>query len=138
MHRTRQTIIEAGQSANFNCSIVNFSQGCNTGWHVHEVLRRARSWLRRCSPAPSSRAISATIAAAVEEQGAATQEIARNVQHAAQGAQEVTTNITDVKDGAASTGDAAGHVLGVAGQLAHQAAELTREIDAFVSGVRAA
>ena len=36
MHRTRQTIIEAGESANFNCSIVNFSQGCNTGWHVHD------------------------------------------------------------------------------------------------------
>ena len=36
VHRTRQTIIEAGQSANFNCSIVNFSQGCNTGWHVHD------------------------------------------------------------------------------------------------------
>jgi quercetin dioxygenase-like cupin family protein len=36
VHRTRQTIIEAGESANFNCSIVNFSQGCNTGWHVHD------------------------------------------------------------------------------------------------------
>jgi quercetin dioxygenase-like cupin family protein len=36
VHRTRQTIIEAGDSANFNCSIVNFSQGCNTGWHVHD------------------------------------------------------------------------------------------------------
>ncbi|HUB14424.1 MAG TPA: cupin domain-containing protein [Acetobacteraceae bacterium] len=36
VHRTRQTIIEPGQSANFNCSIVNFSQGCNTGWHVHD------------------------------------------------------------------------------------------------------
>jgi hypothetical protein len=35
VHRTRQTIIGAGESANFNCSIVNFSQGCNTGWHVH-------------------------------------------------------------------------------------------------------
>jgi quercetin dioxygenase-like cupin family protein len=34
--RTRQTIIEPGESANFNCSIVNFSQGCNTGWHVHD------------------------------------------------------------------------------------------------------
>ncbi len=34
--RTRQTIIEAGESKNYNCSIVNFSQGCNTGWHVHD------------------------------------------------------------------------------------------------------
>ncbi len=25
-----------GSLANFNCSIVNFSQGCNTGWHIHD------------------------------------------------------------------------------------------------------
>jgi quercetin dioxygenase-like cupin family protein len=36
VRRTRQSIIEAGESANFNCSIVNFSQGCNTGWHIHD------------------------------------------------------------------------------------------------------
>src|ERR1700740_3677483 len=36
VHRTRQTIIEAGESANFNWSIVNFSQGANTAWHVHD------------------------------------------------------------------------------------------------------
>jgi quercetin dioxygenase-like cupin family protein len=36
VHRTRQTIIEAGESANYNCSIVNFSEGCNTGWHIHD------------------------------------------------------------------------------------------------------
>lgn len=34
--RTRQTIIEPGNSENFNCSVVNFSQGCNTGWHIHD------------------------------------------------------------------------------------------------------
>lgn len=34
--RTRQTIIEPGESANYNCSVVNFSQGCTTGWHVHD------------------------------------------------------------------------------------------------------
>jgi quercetin dioxygenase-like cupin family protein len=33
--RTRQTIIDAGESENYNCSVVNFSQGCTTGWHVH-------------------------------------------------------------------------------------------------------
>jgi uncharacterized protein YoxC len=40
--------------------------------------------------------ISSVIAAAIEEQGAATQEIARNVQQAAHGTQQVSTNITDV------------------------------------------
>jgi quercetin dioxygenase-like cupin family protein len=34
--RTRQTIIEPGDSANYNCSVVNFSQGCTTGWHTHD------------------------------------------------------------------------------------------------------
>ena len=33
--RSRQTIIESGQSENYNCSVVNFSQGCTTGWHTH-------------------------------------------------------------------------------------------------------
>ena len=25
----------ARESANYNCSVVNFSQGCTTGWHTH-------------------------------------------------------------------------------------------------------
>src|SRR5260370_22828694 len=33
--RSRQTIIQPGDSANYNCSVVNFSQGCTTGWHAH-------------------------------------------------------------------------------------------------------
>src|ERR1035437_4635779 len=50
--------------------------------------------------------ISSTIAAAVEEQGAATQEISRNVQQAAQGTMQVSSNITDVQRGASETGSA--------------------------------
>jgi methyl-accepting chemotaxis protein len=55
--------------------------------------------------------ISSTIASAVEEQGAATQEISRNVQQAAQGTQQVASNITDVQRGASATGSASSHVL---------------------------
>jgi quercetin dioxygenase-like cupin family protein len=33
--RSRQTIIQPGESDNYNCSVVNFSQGCTTGWHTH-------------------------------------------------------------------------------------------------------
>ena len=33
--RSRQTIIEPGDSKDYNCSVVNFSQGCTTGWHTH-------------------------------------------------------------------------------------------------------
>ena len=35
VERTRQTILESGESQNYNCSVVNFSQGCTTGWHTH-------------------------------------------------------------------------------------------------------
>ena len=33
--RSRQTIIQPGESANYNRSVVNFSQGSTTGWHTH-------------------------------------------------------------------------------------------------------
>ena len=61
-----------------------------------------------------------TIAAAVEEQGAATQEIARNVQQAATGTSQVATNITDVNRGAAETGSASTQVLASAQSLAKE------------------
>jgi methyl-accepting chemotaxis protein-like sensor len=50
--------------------------------------------------------ISNAIAAAVEEQGAATQEISRNVQEAAKGAGEVAANIANVSTSAGETGSA--------------------------------
>jgi 4-carboxymuconolactone decarboxylase len=33
--RTRQTIIEPGESPDYSCSVVSFSQGCTTGWRTH-------------------------------------------------------------------------------------------------------
>ncbi len=33
--RTRKPIIQPGDFANYNCSVVNFSQGSTTGWHTH-------------------------------------------------------------------------------------------------------
>ena len=36
VQRSRQTIIQPGDSKNYNCSVVNFSQGCTTGWHTHD------------------------------------------------------------------------------------------------------
>lgn len=33
--RSRQTIIPDGDSDNYRCSVVNFSQGATTGWHAH-------------------------------------------------------------------------------------------------------
>jgi methyl-accepting chemotaxis protein len=82
--------------------------------------------------------ISSTIAAAVEEQGAATQEISRNVQQAAQGTQEVSSNITDVQRGATETGSASSRVLSSAQSLSTESNRLKLEVGKFLATVRAA
>jgi len=82
--------------------------------------------------------ISSTIAAAVEEQGAATQEISRNVQQAAQGTHEVSSNITDVQRGAAETGSASSQVLSAAQSLSRNSNRLKLEVGKFLNTVRAA
>jgi methyl-accepting chemotaxis protein len=82
--------------------------------------------------------ISSTIAAAVEEQGAATQEISRNVQQAAQGTQEVAANIVDVNRGASETGTASTQVLSSAQSLANESNRLKLEVGRFLDTVRAA
>jgi methyl-accepting chemotaxis protein len=82
--------------------------------------------------------ISSTIAAAVEEQGAATQEISRNVQQAAQGTMQVSSNITDVQRGASETGSASSHVLSAAQSLSGDSNRLKLEVGKFLSSVRAA
>ncbi|WP_076862468.1 methyl-accepting chemotaxis protein [Bradyrhizobium mercantei] len=82
--------------------------------------------------------ISSTIAAAVEEQGAATQEISRNVQQAAQGTQQVSANITDVQHGANETGSASSQVLSAAQSLSGDSNRLKLEVGRFLEAVRAA
>ena len=82
--------------------------------------------------------ISSTIAAAVEEQGAATQEISRNVQQAAQGTQQVSSNITDVQRGAGETGSASSQVLSAAQSLSRDSNRLKLEVGEFLTTVRAA
>ncbi|HZH09304.1 MAG TPA: methyl-accepting chemotaxis protein, partial [Microvirga sp.] len=78
------------------------------------------------------------IAAAMEEQGAATAEIARNVQEAARGTEAVTGSISDVQQGAGETGAAASQVLGAAQELARHSNELSLELQTFLHGVKAA
>jgi methyl-accepting chemotaxis protein len=79
-----------------------------------------------------------TFASAVEEQGMATKEIARNVQQAALGSQEVSNNIAGVTRAASETGAAASQTLGVAGELSKQSDALLTEVDSFLAEVRAA
>jgi methyl-accepting chemotaxis protein len=82
--------------------------------------------------------IASTIAAAVEEQGAATQEISRNIQQAAKGTSLVATNIVTVNQGAGETGSASSQVLSSAQQLAGESNRLKMEVDKFLATVRAA
>jgi methyl-accepting chemotaxis protein len=82
--------------------------------------------------------IASVIAAAVEEQGAATQEISRNVAQAATGTTQVASNITEVNRGAAETGSASANLLTSAQSLSGESNRLKVEVDKFLATVRAA
>ncbi|PWC60469.1 chemotaxis protein [Azospirillum sp. TSH7] len=82
--------------------------------------------------------IAASIAAAVEEQGAATSEIARNVQQAAGGTAQASQNIGQVRTAAGQTGQSAQEVLSVAQEVSTQTGHLQQQIDRFLSQVRSA
>ncbi len=82
--------------------------------------------------------IATTVASAVEEQGAATKEIARNVQQASTGTNEVSRNISGVTQAAGETGAASTQVLGAAGELAKQGELLRAEVSRFLADIRAA
>jgi len=79
-----------------------------------------------------------TIADAVEQQGAATQEIARNVQQTSLATTEVSANIVGVTKAANDTGAASTQVLGTAGELAQQSQILRSQVDNFLGNIRAA
>jgi methyl-accepting chemotaxis protein len=82
--------------------------------------------------------ISTGIAAAMEQQGAATMEISRNVQQAAEGTREVTKNIIGVNREIGETGTASSQVLTAADDLGRQAASLRADVGSFLVNIRAA
>src|SRR3984957_6413897 len=82
--------------------------------------------------------ISSTISAAVEQQGAATQEIARHVQHAAKRSGVVASSIADVSRGARETGSASSQVLSSARTISTESDRLRTEVERFLTTVRAA
>jgi methyl-accepting chemotaxis protein len=83
-------------------------------------------------------AVSTAIASAVEEQGAATQQITQNTQDAARGTREVSANIVGVSKGIANTSQASAMVLASADGLRRQADDLRGEVDRFLDTIRAA
>jgi len=75
--------------------------------------------------------ISSAIAAAVQKQGAATEEISRNIGAAAKGTAQVATNFTDVNLGASETGSACAQVLSSAQSLSKESNRLKLEAQKF-------
>jgi methyl-accepting chemotaxis protein len=82
--------------------------------------------------------IATTIAAAVEQQGVATSEIARNVQEAARGTQDVSSNIGGVSQAASDTGQTATKLLSSANELSQQSDMLRSQVEGFFATIRAA
>jgi methyl-accepting chemotaxis protein len=81
---------------------------------------------------------STMIAAAVEEQHAATGEIAANVQQAAVGTQHVNEAINGVSQAAEETGEASSEVRGASEAVSEQATALRGHIGQFLAAIRAA
>jgi methyl-accepting chemotaxis protein len=75
--------------------------------------------------------ISNTIASAVEEQTATTNEIGRNVAEAARGSAEIAQNITGVATAARNTTEGASNTQQAAAELARMAAELQQLVAQF-------
>ena len=80
---------------------------------------------------------SAAIASAVEEQGAASSEIARNTQRAAAGTTDVTSNISGVSTAAEMTGAASTQLMTLSDRLNEQSDSLQKEVADFVRSLAA-
>ncbi|TAN63156.1 MAG: methyl-accepting chemotaxis protein [Magnetospirillum sp.] len=77
-----------------------------------------------------------SIAAAVEEQSAATNEIVRSVQQASDGNAEITRNIADVSRAATATGDMAAGMFKAADELVEEAGALRGEVGTFLAAMK--
>ena len=82
--------------------------------------------------------VATAIAAAIEEQGAATREISRNTQQAAEGTRNVSNNIGGVTAGADAARAAAQSVKSASEALTSQTNQLRGQIDGFLDKIRAA
>ncbi len=82
--------------------------------------------------------IVATISSAVEEQSAATREIAFNIEQAATGTTVVSSNIVTVSQAVNDAGTASSDVLTAVSTLSENFATLKGATDNFVNAIRSA
>ncbi|MEP3046526.1 MAG: methyl-accepting chemotaxis protein [Roseibium sp.] len=80
----------------------------------------------------------ATIASAVEQQGAATNEISQNVQRAAEGTTSVSSNMGDLSRSVDQTSESADMVLDASSALTEKTDTLKGEVERFLGEVAAA
>ena len=95
-----------------------------------EALRSIASQIQQLE------ATSVSIAAAVDQQSVAGQDLARSI--AARNTEDVSNNITQLRETSLSTGAAASQVLTSSTELEQQAAVLKSQVDEFLQHVRAA
>ena len=112
--------------------------GHKVGLIQNATERTVESINRIVATIDSVRDISTAIASAVEQQGAATHEIAGNTSRAADSATAVTENIFGVGRAAEMTGAASTQLMGLSGSLSAQASRLETEVGDFVAQLRAA
>lgn len=82
--------------------------------------------------------ITSIIAAAVHEQGASTQEIARNVRSAASAASAISTHTEKVSDAVTATGSSVESVVALAHELDEMAARMRANVGDFARELKAA
>ncbi len=82
-------------------------------------------------------AVAGMIAAAVQQQLAASEEISRNISDAARGSEAVTENMGEVGGAARTVGDSAESVAGASGDLHRRFVQLRQRIDGFLGELRA-
>nr|WP_321446148.1 methyl-accepting chemotaxis protein [uncultured Cohaesibacter sp.] len=80
--------------------------------------------------------ITSAVAAAAEQQNAATAEIARNVEEAHFGTEQVAQTISNVSRNAEETGQAADFVMASAERMSNNARVLQKEVADFILGLR--
>jgi methyl-accepting chemotaxis protein len=78
----------------------------------------------------------AAIAAAMEEQSAATGEIARNVEQASEGSTDVHRSVADVRAVTQETEQAANQLLGSTTDMASQSRHFAEELSGFLGALR--
>lgn len=104
----------------------------------HATLNSVSAMDEIVSTINAVRGMSASVAAAVEQQGAATQEIASNTVMAAERANEVSDNVYGVGEAAEHTGAASAQLLSLSNILNEQAEALQSEIEALIDDLAAA